>query len=397
MKSGPRLALLGAFPFPSRQGSQIFMREQARALAACGARPELLTYGRGVGPHPEDLVVHRTAQWISPRSMRSGPQWGKPLVDLALARTWQQTAARARAQGDSFTCLLAHNAEAAGIGLALRRLTGVPVVYVVHTILRHELSAYWPRAAEPFANRVGHWLDRALVARCDGLIALGQDAALELERHANALVLVQPPGHLEAPAPTAEAIAIACKRHALMPNDYALYSGNLDRYQDLELLEESVRRAKAPLPTIVVASHDATAVARFSKAGRTSVRCVAVPAFEDMRALIHGAQSLLLTRRRPGGFPIKLLNYMEAARPIVAFEGIAPGLVDGESARLLPPDADGSEIARALAELRAEPELRRRLGDGALDTLRREHDWMRIGSRTLKYLDPILAGGASPS
>lgn len=373
------------------------MRNQAHALTACGARPELLTYGRGVGPHPEDLVLHRAAQWISPRSMRSGLKWGKPIVDLALARTWKETAARARAEGDSFACLLAHNAEAAGIGLALRRLTGVPVVYVVHTILRHELSAYLPRSAEAFANRTGGWLDRALAKRCDGLIALGKDAALELEPHANAPVSVQPPGQFEVPAPTAEAIALACKRHALTPGDYALYSGNLDRYQNLEVLEESVQRASAPLPPIVIACHDAQAAARFSNAHRTSIRCLAVPAFEDMRALIHGAQSLLLPRRSPGGFPIKLLNYMEAGRPIVAFEGIAPGLVDGESARLLPPDADGSEMARALAELRAKPELRRKLGDGALQTLRREHDWLRIGSRTLEFLAPILANGSSPS
>ena len=53
---------------------------------------------------------------------------------------------------------------------------------------------------------------------------------------------------------------------------------------------------------------------------------LAVRDFPEMRALIHAAQVHVCTRRRPSGFPVKLLNYMEAALPIVAYEGVAAGI-----------------------------------------------------------------------
>ena len=43
-----RLAVLGAFPFPLPQGSQVFMREHTRALIEAGAQTTVLTYGRGI-------------------------------------------------------------------------------------------------------------------------------------------------------------------------------------------------------------------------------------------------------------------------------------------------------------------------------------------------------------
>ena len=42
-----RLLLVGAFPYPLGQGSQIYFQEQAQALRAAGADVEMLTYASG--------------------------------------------------------------------------------------------------------------------------------------------------------------------------------------------------------------------------------------------------------------------------------------------------------------------------------------------------------------
>ncbi|MAI26837.1 MAG: hypothetical protein CMN75_12460 [Spirochaeta sp.] len=389
-ESALRLALIGAFPFPYPQGSQIFARDQARALLARGARPELFSYGCGQGSAPPDLPGHRTPAWSSPRNMRSGPHWSKPLADLALAQTFMKTARNAKLQGDAFHCVLAHNAEAAALALAARPWTRVPVIYVVHTILRHELSAYLPESLGGPSNQMGQTVDRWIARHCDGLIALTDEAAQELKPHTHAPLVVIPPGHFEEERPTEEEVSRVCQRHDLDPNRYALYSGNLDRYQDLELLERAARFITNPELPIVVACHDPQAISLARRSSHPGLRYLGVEDFKEMRFLIHGAESLILPRRRPGGFPIKLLNYMEAGRPIIAFEGIAPTLIRGESGLLLHRDASGRELAEAISRIRKETDLGPRLGQAAKKTLEKEHDWSDIGQRTCEYVSSVL-------
>ena len=110
-----------------------------------------------------------------------------------------------------------------------------------------------------------------------------------------------------------------------------------------------------------------------------------------MRALTRGALVALLPRRQPGGFPIKLLNYMDAARPIVARCGIAEGLEQDRSARLLPPDAGAREFASALAELAARPDLCARLGAGAREHLEEHHRWSDIAAKTLSFAEGVIS------
>ena len=396
-ESALRLALIGAFPFPYPQGSQIFARDQARALLESGARPELFSYGRGQGPGPREFPLHVTPRWSAPRNMRSGPHMSKPLADAALAWTFVEKARKARAQGDGFDCVLAHNAEAALLAIALRPWTRVPVIYVVHTILGHELSAYLPKRLRVPSDRAGQTLDRWIAKRSDGLIVLTEQAAEELKPLTTAPMAVIPPAYFEEHRPSGQDVSAACERHDLQPGRYALYSGNLDGYQDLELLEEAARCITDPELPIVVACHDPEAVLLARQTGTPALRYLFVEDFQPMQSLIHGAESLILPRRRPGGFPIKLLNYMEAGRPIVAFEGIAPTLVDGDSGRLLPRHASGRDFAKALIQIRQDPRRAQEWGDGARRVLQKEHDSGLIGQRTCKHVSDTLTRARKPA
>jgi glycosyltransferase involved in cell wall biosynthesis len=395
---GPRIAVLGAFPFPYPQGSQVFVADQIRALAAAGARPVLLSYGAGRGEGPEDIERISPPARTAPRVMRSGPSWGKPMADVALLASWQRAARRARSRGQRFDVVLAHNAEAAAIALLSRRATGTPVVYVAHTLLRHELSAYLPKRYAREAGRLGRQIDRSLTRRVDGVIVLSDEARQALSPHARGEVARIPPGFTPRPAPETALQANICARHDLVPGGYALYSGNLDRYQELDLLEAASGLLPASAPRLVVATHDDGCDADATAAretGRARVRRVAVGDFEEMRALLHGAYCLVACRRRVGGFPIKLLNYMETGRPILAFDGLAPGLRHGESAWLVDEARGAGGLADGLVQLAADPALARRLGEGARRRLETHHPWPAVASTTLEYLARLHAGRRS--
>jgi len=318
--------------------------------------------------------------------MNSGPQWGKPVADLGLLVTWLGAARRARQEGDPFAFALAHNVEAAAVGLMSQRLTGVPTIYVAHTLMREELSAYFPRRLAPEAERAGLLVERSIARRAAAIIALCEETRAELAPHALGPVALIPPGFEPRPAPRPADQARACRRHGLEVGQYILYSGNLDRYQDLDLLAEAARRLPPGAGPVVIASHPESAPETRHEPADGNLLRIRVRDFAEMRSLIWGARGLVATRQRIGGFPIKLLNYMEAGRPIVAFAGAAPGLVHEESAHLLAQEDQAPALALALEALATNPERSERLGAGARRQLERGHPWPGIAERTLTFL-----------
>jgi len=373
-----RLLLIGAFPYPVPQGSQVFATDQARALARAGAEVTLATYGRGEEAPPTDIEWLPSSRCAAPRRTRSGPSLAKPFADAALVATVTR-AQRAR----RFDLALAHNAEAALVAEAARRLCGLRFVYVAHTLLAQELSAYAPARyaswLEPL-DRLGAAIDRRAARSADGVIALCGAAERALAPHTRGPIARIPPGFdptRSGEQPSEADRHAACAALGLEPRRFFLYAGNLDGYQELDLLDAAAAQLGPGSPPVVVATHETSGARRFAalRVEKTSL--------ETTRALACEASALVLTRRRTGGFPIKLLNYMQTGRPIVAFETVAEGLVDGESARLLDAAATPKQLAEALRELDANPDLAAALGAAARERLRIHHDWGELASRTL--------------
>ena len=371
-----RVAIIGAFPFPLDLGSQIYVRDQVRALARAGASTTLLCYGTGNGASIDDIAVSRVPRALSTRQLRSGPSLCKPIADAALVGTFIAAQRRHR-----FDIALAHNVEAGFAALAARPLTGVPVVYVAHTLLGEELPHWGPTALERTLAATGRALGRLLARRCDGVLALCEAAAARFRTSARGPVAMIPPGLDPKPAPNADERSRTCKRFGLSPGRFAIYSGNLDRYQDLDLLGEAA--ARIPEFDVIVATHGE------DSAAHSALRTVRVADHAEMRSLIAAAGVAVLPRRTPGGFPIKLLAYMEAAAPIVAVEDVAEGLVHDESAWLLPRAVCAEELADGIRRLLEDTERARRVGEAARRQLEAAHGWHSIAERTLALLEVV--------
>jgi len=373
---GPRIAALAAFPFPLALGSQIFVRDQLQALSGAGADVTLLCYGSGAGEAPPQLRLIRAPRALSATPLRAGPSLRKPLSDAALTATYIAAHRRRR-----FEVTLAHNVEAALAALAARRLTGVPVIYVAHTLLGHELPTWGPGRLRAALGALGHRLDGAIAGACDGVLALCEASAERLARCARGPVELIPPGLDPSAAPADAERTRSCERFGLPPQGFALYSGNLGRYQDLDWLARAARQL--PDLPFVVATH---APLRGLPPGLRGVR---PRDYAEMRALVHSAAVAVLPRRTPGGFPIKLLGYMEAAQAIVAVRGIADGLVHQASAWLLEPNATPEQLANAVRSLAGDPERARRLGRQARAQLISHHGSREVARRTLELVGRV--------
>jgi glycosyltransferase involved in cell wall biosynthesis len=370
-----RVLLVGAFPFPYPQGSQVFATAQAHALAAAGAEVSLASYGCGEGARPPDLDWIPSSRALAPRELRSGPSLAKLPADAALLATLV-AAQRAR----NFDVVLAHNAEAAFVAAAARTLTGLRFVYVAHTLFANELACYGSERWQATLRRIGTAIDRRAARAADAVLALTPSSASSLAPHSRGPVDCIPPGHAASEAPTEAAQQRACQRAGLEAGRFVLYSGNLDAYQGLDQLAAAAPACESAGLRLVIATHDArsadAALARFS------LPVFATSDREALRALGFAAAAHVAPRRIAGGFPIKLLNAMETGRPIVAYERAAEGL-DDECAVLLGDEAGPDELARALCGLVADPARASALGRAARVRLAQDHDWKSLAADTL--------------
>ncbi|MGE4652157.1 MAG: glycosyltransferase family 4 protein [Myxococcota bacterium] len=377
-----RVAALCAFQFPAPQGSQVFAGQQALALRRAGLDVELFCYGRGAGDPPPALPLQRAPAWSTPRSYRAGPKLRKPLADLALG--WMLLRAHRRR---AFDVVLAHNAEAALLALALRARTGIPCVYVAHTLLGVELRCYAPARLGGTADRLGAQLDQQLARHSDAVLALSENARKALLPHTDRPVVQIPPGLDPGPAPHQDAVREMSRRHGLSPGGFALYAGNLDAYQDLASLQQAAAQLRG-LP-VVVATHG-------PPRRLDPLRVLRVPDAESVRTLSFGAALAVAPRRHVGGFPIKLLNYMEASLPIVARAEQDLGLTHDRDAWLVAPHASPTDFAHALRTLFADPERARRLGRAGRAHLEGHHHWPDLAARTHALLREVCNAPQHP-
>lgn len=83
--------------------------------------------------------------------------------------------------------------------------------------------------------------------------------------------------------------------------------------------------------------------------------------------------------------PLKVFEYMAAGLPVVASRlgQLAELIEDGVTGILCPP-GDAAALAEALDRLRRDPELRRRLGRAARQSVLREHTWDAVARRVLR-------------
>lgn len=361
-----RIAMVAACPFPSVQGSQVLIQELVTGLAARGHRIDLVTYPFGAKTGwrpPEGCRIHRAPLSLRYSAHHPGFHFWKPFLDVALARLLAEVVLR---QGADL--IHAHSFEGLAAALWAKRKHRVPVLYHSHTLLGEELPTYYrPALGRKLAGWAGRAADRWLPRRADHCIALSlraarafRDMGVPEDRISYLPPVVFPPG-----PPRPLAAAGGAPRHVL-------YAGNLHPYQDLELLLKSFQivAGREPKVHLVVVTHNNPSrwvkrVASLGLGGR--VRFERGLTFEEEWEWMLRASVLALPRARCSGYPMKLLNYLAAGRPVVASEDSARGLTHGRTGYVVTetgPEAFAEGILRALRSRR----LAQRLAEGAART-----------------------------
>lgn len=344
-----RILMIAPQPFFRPRGTPFSVLHRIRALVRLGHEVELVTYPFGSDPDLPGVRVHRTRRPPGVRDVIIGPSLAKLALDIPLAARTIRLARTGR-----FDLVHTHE-EAAYVGAWLRKRTGIPHLYDVHSSLPQQLENFgrfnWPLVAGAF-----RWLEQFALRNADGVIAICQ----ELDDHVRSTGYRGPLAMIEntldfEPPPGADARGREL-RERLAPSAEAVvcYTGTLAPYQGLELLVEAAAAVTDQVPTIrfVIVGGESGSIAELREAAVGAgvdewfVFIPAVPP-EEVR-LYHAMADVLVTCRARGtNTPLKIYQYLRAGKPIVATDIRShTQVLDGRSAELVEPTPEG--IARGL-------------------------------------------------
>ncbi len=367
-----RIAMVGACPFPVPQGSQVLLRDTALNLAARGHEVHLVVYGSGAGVETSGLPVHRCMRLPGDQRTLAGPSLTKPFLDLALVFTLRRVV---RQHHIDVVC--AHNYE----GLLVALLVGKrPIVYYAHNAMSDELPYFFRHKA--LAAQVGRWLDRTFPRRADRVVVPHRRLAghLIVRGCDHTKVMVVPP-------PIDASLFHPSEAHREIPP--VLYTGNLDAYQNLELLFAAMKRVRKELPDARLR------VATAEQVSFPDAEVVPIPGFDSLQRVLAEDSVLAVPRVSWSGYPIKLLNAMAAGKAIVACQSAAYPLTHDFNG-LIVPDNDVEAFAQALLRLLRDHRLRANLGNSARATTLLHHRPEAVAMQFEAIAESLLAK-ATPS
>lgn len=368
--------MVAACPFPTSQGSQVLIRELSEALVRRGHELHIVTYHFGENHPCPGLNIHRIPELFPYSKFRSGPSFRKLVLDLLLAAKLDQVV---RQQG--IQLIHCHNYEAPVAAFPVRLLRRVPIVYHSHNTMSDEFYTYFRLKIPQIAARgIAHLMDRFIPRYTDFVIAINRKVAdflIEMGTSPKKVKYI-PPG-IDFGDPVEEVKTDLRNEFELGTGPLIIYAGNLDGYQRIDLLLDALKQVtdkyeNVKLAVITGSSTQQLVEDAVSRKVRDSLRIIPNPGFSTIKEVFALGIMAVNPRISWSGFPIKLLNYMAAGLPVVAFDGAAPPVVH-EYNGLLAKSADSEDYAGMILKLLDSPEQARKLGETARKTVSEQYDW----------------------
>ena len=359
----------------------------AEALARRGHELHVVTYHLGTPLDPDvPYQIHRTPRVPTYNKESPGPTPQKfvvmdPLLQRTLARVLRE---------HNIDIIHAHHYEGVLVARAAARRRRTPVVYDAHTLLETELSHYLPGPLRGIASRVGGWLDLTLprgVAHVISVSAAIRDRLVESGAMPPERVTVVGNGVEQ------DHFDVAVREHRPGDVERIIFTGNLAPYQGVDLMlaafrQVQARRGGVRLSIVTASSFEPYEALALELGIRDAIDLVPA-SFERLPHDLADSAVALNPRTKCDGIPLKLLNYMSAARPIVSFEGSAHGL-EHEKTALVVPDGDTEAFAAAVVQLLEQPVMAARLGANARRTSRERHSWDSTAHRVEMVYERVL-------
>lgn len=301
---------IGTFPYPSPQGSQVYVQGLLKGLRANGHRVSLLCYGHGVGEVQDDIEIIRAPTIAGYHNMRAGPDVIKPFLDATLCYKLLAL------QPD---IIHVHNYEAPIIALLVKFFRKshrrIPIVYSAHNTMQEELPTYFSGIYKAkLAKGIGTLLDHTIPRLLHHTIVLRENSIDVLQQLGCKRVTCVPPGIEPSEFVLQQPQRIPIELEADI--EWIVYAGNPDAYQNIEIL----CAAMEALPHVGLLFVSASDTSMFTRKNGVVVH-IQTHSFAEVLYYISRASLAVVPRMACTGYPMKILNYLAMGVVTICAEG----------------------------------------------------------------------------
>jgi glycosyltransferase involved in cell wall biosynthesis len=356
-----RILVVAPQPFYEERGTPIAVRLLVETLCDFGHDVDLLVYQQGQDIEFPRLRIVRAGRPPGIQHVPIGFSWQKLVSDLWLAATLIRLLLTRRYD-------VVHAVEeAVFLAAAFNLLSRRRLVYDMDSWMSQQLTDKW-RALQPLRPLlVG--IERVAVRRATVVLPVCEDLAQVVRGWVDPqrVVLLPdvPMGDAE-PGGVQESLRAIAGPEALI----ALYVGNLERYQGIDLMLDGLARLPRELPmqTIVIGGSLADIEqyrGRATELGLADrVHFIGPRPVAQLNAYLAQADLLLSPRTLGQNTPMKVYSYMQSGKAMLATSIRShTQVLDGECAELVA--AEPAAWAAGLARLAGNAEHRHRLGAAA--------------------------------
>lgn len=350
-----RILMIAPEPFFEPRGTPFSEYHRIRALIELGHTVDLVTYPFGRDVSMPGLRVFRTLRPPLVRDVGIGPSWRKLPLDFLVACSTIR-----RALGSRYDAVHSHE-EASWFGVVIAGMLGVPHLYDMHSSLPQQLQNF-AYSRSRMLTAIFERLERFVVRRSRVVIVICpqlEDVVRDIDGAVPSVLIENAPG--AADTATAGSGATIRAQLKLQPETpIVLYTGTFEAYQGLELLFASMRAVIRAIPGVrlVLAGgrpeqiEDARRKAASLGIGDALIFAGQRPA-EEIPSFLDAADVLVSPRSLGTNTPLKIYQYLQAGKPIVATRLLTHTQVLNDEVAFLTeatPDAFGAGILAVLTD-----------------------------------------------
>lgn len=389
------IAMVAACPFPVNHGTPAAIREMSLALAQRDHDVHVVTYPIKQDIYIEGLTVHRIGKMLSSRKVQVGPTIYKPLLDLLLILKLITVIRRHK-----IDIIHGHNVEGTLAGFFAGLITGKPVVYNAVNMMSDELPSYnfiRPKFVAQFlAKCIDHWVPRT----GDFIITVSRELQQMIEKSGipSEKIGYIPPGINLDLFLKGNPDRIR-QQYGLGMRPVILYTGTLNRFQRIDYLLRAMQLVAAQnkeamllIAGNIIDPKDLKRQKKLAAELRIEDRIIFTQehTLGELPDYLAAADVTVIPRPSCPGFPIKLLNYIAARKPVVTFEGSAKGLENAVHAMVIS-DGNWKSFGEAILSVLAEPELSGKLVENAYKKIEREFDLQMLARKVENVYYQLLS------
>lgn len=366
-----KILLLAPHPFFQARGTPLAVRMVLEFLSGRGHHVDVLTLHEGEDVSIPNCRIYRIPPIPGVRDVRPGFSAKKVLCDAAMLVSCLRMVRRRRYD------LIHAVEESAFIAAAVGALSGVPYIYDMDSSLAEQMVEAFPRLH--FVLPMLRYCESVAVRRSLGVltvcaaledVALGHDPDKPVGRVEDSTLLPPSTGRRTS------------NGYAPLPEDathpLAMYVGNLERYQGIDLMLDGFRYAlqRVPEASLVIVGGRDEDIQRYQGVAdrlgiQSKVHFLGPRPVRVLPSLLRQADVLVSPRVKGLNTPMKIYSYLDSGTAVLATRlRTHTQVLDDRSAYLVDPDPEA--FGTGLARLLNDQPLRHRLATHAKQYVQEE-------------------------